>query len=89
MSLRKVVKHQNYELAVANLGEEYDRARQIIAGAEWSIRRSPDTDGIKDVNHDIWRARVSGPGFPSHFIYYVFDDLSIKFLTIKLCADDE
>ena len=87
MALRKVIRHPQYELAVANIGEEFDRARQVIAGAEWSIRRSPEGDGICDAEIDVWRARLFGPGFPSHFIYYAFDDKAVRFLTIKRCED--
>lgn len=87
MSLRKVVKHPGYELAVANIGEEFDRARQIFAGPEWSIRRSPDSDGIIIAEIDVWRAKLSGPGFPSHFIYYAFDDETVRFLAIKRCDE--
>ncbi len=83
MPKRKVVKHPNYELAVANLAEEFDRAREIIAGAEWSIQRSPESDGIRIKDIDVWQAKLLAPSFPSQLIFYVFDDEKVTFLTIK------
>jgi len=75
-------------LAVANIAEEFERARQVIAGAEWSLRRAPETDGIRIKEIDVWRAHLIGPpGFPDHFIFYVFTDNEIKFLTIKRCEE--
>jgi len=87
MPQRKVIKHPQYELAVANIGEEFEGARKVIAGAEWSIRRSPKTDGIRIAKIDARRARVMGVDFPSHFIYCSFTDKTIKFLTIKPCDE--
>jgi len=85
---RDAKKTPQYDLAVANIGEEFERAHAIIVGAEWSLRRSPDSDGIRIAAIDVWRARVAGPGFPSHFIYYDFDDSEIRFLTIKPCGGE-
>jgi len=83
MKKRKIARRPEYELAVANIGEEYARARQFIAGAEWSISRSPESDGVCIPEIDVWQASLSGPGFPSHYIYYTFDDTTVRFLAIQ------
>jgi len=89
MKKRKIVRHPEYELAVANIGEEYERSRQFITGAEWSISRSPESDGICIQKYDVWQASLSGDGFPRHYIYYTFDDTTVKFLTIQRRGDEE
>jgi len=86
MARREIKRTQQYELAVANLGETFSNARKIITGAEWSLGRSPESDGVQDRESGVWRACLLGPGFPEHHIYYGFDDSEIRFLTIKPCG---
>jgi len=85
MARRDIKRTQQYELAVANLGENFPIARKVIKGAEWSICRSPESDGIQDKESGVWRACLLGSGFPDQHIYYVFDDKTIKFLTLRSC----
>ncbi len=82
MPVRRIVHHPKYDKLVEELSTKYPRLPEILVGAEWSIVRSPESDGIRATENEIWRARISGPGLPEHWIYYNFDAREVRFLTV-------
>lgn len=85
MPSRQAKRHAKYDEARQQVESQFPRAREVLDGAEWSILRAPDEDGVADPDLGVRIATVEGqPGvdFPRHQIFYTFDDKHVHFLTL-------
>ena len=79
---RHIKKHVRYKEAVEKLANKFERAREVLSGAEWVLARSPE-EGIYISSIDVFRALLICPDpMPNVHIYYAFDDRQIRLLTV-------
>jgi len=85
---RNVRRHQRFLDALRVILRAYPRAEEVIRGAEWSIARAPDRDGVH-VGGNVWQAKLTKSwAMPEARLYYTFDDRHVNMMDISLVLEN-
>ena len=85
MPVRKIIKKPQYEEAVEQILKKFGISIDMFTGAEWSLCRTPEQDGVFNQEIGVWQATivsVEKTDFPPHRILYAFDDRELRLLTV-------
>lgn len=86
-SRRGVVRDKRYSDALATILKGHPRAEEVINGAEWSIARDPERDGVR-IGDNVWQSRLAkSPAMPAALLYYSFTPRILFMLDLRLVKE--
>lgn len=85
---REIVRSQRFRDSLRLILEIYPRAEEVITGLEWSLSRSPDTDGIH-VGDGVWQCHLMKcRALPEALVHYAFTASQVVLVDINLVVDN-
>jgi len=85
---RGIVRHPKFEQALEQISAVFPRAVEVIEGAEWSLARNAEHDGVKIAEIGVWQARLAGSILlPPALLYYTFTPRILQMLLIVLANE--
>ncbi len=87
-NIRSIDRSQRFNDSLRLILTIYPDADEVIKGLEWSLARSPNTDGIH-VGDNVWQCHLMKcRAMPEALIYYVFTAMRVLMIDIDLRTDN-